>query len=70
MELSLDLAVGNIPVNNKIKLAIKWGMDVDPPWKQPVSCMFTPRQNTALEVLHGAPAAQSMMNSGASICRT
>jgi hypothetical protein len=40
--LSLDLAVGKIPVNNKIKLPIQWGMDVDPPWKQPVSSMFTP----------------------------
>lgn len=69
MDLSLDLAVGKIPVNNKIKLPIKWGMDVDPPWKQPVSSMFTPRQNTALDVLQGATAAQSMMNSGASICK-
>ncbi|WP_315530409.1 RHS repeat-associated core domain-containing protein, partial [Delftia acidovorans] len=69
MDLSLDLAVGKIPVNNKIKLPIKWGMDVDPPWKQPVSSMFTPRQNTALDVLQGATAAQSMMNSGSSICK-
>ncbi|CAB5711608.1 Cell wall-associated polypeptide CWBP200 [Delftia tsuruhatensis] len=69
IDLSLDLAVGKIPVSNKIKLPIKWGMDVDPPWKQPISSMFTQGQNTALDVLQGASALQSLINSGSSICR-
>ncbi|WP_312835379.1 RHS repeat-associated core domain-containing protein [Comamonas sp.] len=46
LDLGLDLVAGKVPVNNKIKLPITWGKDVDPPWKQPVSSMFTNSQTT------------------------
>ncbi|WP_460556420.1 RHS repeat-associated core domain-containing protein, partial [Comamonas piscis] len=69
LDLGLDLVAGKIPVSNKIKLPINWGMDVDPPWKQPVSSMFTNTQNNSLNLLQGSAALQSMISSTDAICK-